>query len=132
VASALNLPAGVWNLENMYGATEELWFPEWEYGGPYWDSARMQAQYRRWSPHLAAGNLKTPMLVLHGELDYRVPYYESVSLFSALQRLNVPSRLVVFPDEGHWIAKPQNQQLWWREMQGWFGRYLLPRTSAAR
>jgi dipeptidyl aminopeptidase/acylaminoacyl peptidase len=129
---ALATHAGVWNLENMYGATEELWFPEWEYGGPYWDSARMQAQYRRWSPHLAAGNLKTPMLVLHGELDYRVPYYESVSLFSALQRLNVPSRLVVFPDEGHWIAKPQNQQLWWREMQGWFGRYLLPRTSAAR
>jgi dipeptidyl aminopeptidase/acylaminoacyl peptidase len=128
--------AGVWNLENMYGATEELWFPDWEYGGPYWQGDLMQTQYRRWSPHVFAARLKAPHLVLHGELDYRVPYYEGVSLFTALQKLNVPSRFVVFPDEGHWIGKPQNQRLWWNEMQGWFTRYLAPegapRQAAAR
>jgi dipeptidyl aminopeptidase/acylaminoacyl peptidase len=128
---ALASHAGVWNLENMYGATEELWFTDWEFGGPYWDPKAMQTQYRRWSPHLSAARLKTPMLVLHGELDYRVPYYESVSLFSALQRLNVPSRLVVFPDEGHWIGKPQNQRLWWGEMQGWFAKYLQGAAASA-
>jgi dipeptidyl aminopeptidase/acylaminoacyl peptidase len=123
---ALVTHAGVWNLENMYGATEEIWFPDWEYGGPYWDPKLMQTQYRKWSPHVFAGALKTPHLVMHGELDYRVPYYEGLSLFTALQRQNVPSRLVVFPDEGHWIAKPQNQRLWWGEMQGWFTKYLAP------
>jgi dipeptidyl aminopeptidase/acylaminoacyl peptidase len=122
---ALASHAGIFNLENMYGATEELWFTEWEFGGPYWDPKAMEAQYRKWSPHLAAGSMRTPMLVLHGELDYRVPYYESVSLFTALQRQNVPSRLVVFPDEGHWITKPQNQQLWWSEMHAWFAKHLL-------
>ena len=118
--------AGVWNLENMYGATEEVWFADWEYGGPYWKPEVMRSQYRRWSPHLSAANLKVPHLVLHGELDYRVPYYEGVSLFTALQKLNVPSRFVVFPDEGHWIGKPQNQRLWWGEVQGWFTKYLRP------
>jgi dipeptidyl aminopeptidase/acylaminoacyl peptidase len=117
--------AGVWNLENMYGATEEVWFPEWEYGGPYWNATAMATQYRKWSPHLFAANLKKPHLVMTGELDYRVPYYENVSLFTALQKQGIPSRLVVFPDEGHWIGKPQNQQLWWGEMQGWFAKYLL-------
>ncbi len=121
---ALFTHAGVWNLENMYGATEEVWFPEWEYGGPYWDPKVMESQYRRWSPHLFAANLHVPHLVATGELDYRVPYYENISLFTALQKLNVPSRLIVFPDEGHWIAKPRNQQLWWGEVQGWFSKYL--------
>ena len=129
---ALATHAGIWNLENMYGATEEVWFPEWEYGGPYWKPALMRSQYRRWSPHLFAANLKAPHLVLHGELDYRVPYYEGVSLFTALQRQGVPSRFVVFPDEGHWIGKPQNQRLWWAEVQGWFAKYLLPQATAAR
>ena len=121
---ALFTHAGVFNLENMYGATEELWFPDWEYGGPYWQGDLLETQYRRWSPHLSAGKFRTPHLVIHGELDYRVPYYEGVALFSALQRQNVPSRLVMYPDEGHWILKPQNQRLWWSEVQGWFARYL--------
>ncbi|HKG93535.1 MAG TPA: S9 family peptidase [Gemmatimonadaceae bacterium] len=129
---ALVTHAGVFNLENMYGATEELWFPEWEYGAAYWDSTAMEQQYRKWSPHLSARNFKTPHLVLHGELDYRVPYYEGVSLFSALQKQSVPSRFVVFPDEGHWVLKPQNQRLWWNEVQGWLTKYLTsdgrPRT----
>jgi len=121
---ALVSHAGPFNLENMYGATEELWFPEWEYGGPFWDSTAMATQYRRYSPHLYASHFHTPALVLHGELDYRVPYAEGLSMFTALQRQGVPSRLVVFPDEGHWIGKPLNQKLWYAEVQGWLEKYL--------
>jgi dipeptidyl aminopeptidase/acylaminoacyl peptidase len=121
---ALVSHAGPFNFENMYGATEELWFPEWEYAGPYWDSTAMATQYRRYSPHLYAAHFATPTLVLNGELDYRVPYTEGLSMFTALQRRGVPSRLVVFPDEGHWIGKPQNQRLWWSEVQGWLAKYL--------
>jgi dipeptidyl aminopeptidase/acylaminoacyl peptidase len=120
--------AGVFNLESMVGATEELWFTDWEFGR-YTDPTLMATQYRKYSPHLYVKNFKTPMLVLTGELDFRVPYTESLQLFTALQRQNVPSRLVVFPDEGHWIAKPQNQQLWWNEVQGWFAKYLNPAVT---
>ncbi|MDO8500231.1 MAG: S9 family peptidase [Gemmatimonadaceae bacterium] len=123
---ALFTHAGPFNLENMYAATEELWFPEWEYGGPSWDKTAMDTQYRVWSPHLYAANFRTPMLIVHGELDYRVSYYEGVSMFTALQRQGVPSRLIVFPDEGHWIGKPLNQKLWWGEVLGWFEKYLRP------
>jgi dipeptidyl aminopeptidase/acylaminoacyl peptidase len=115
--------AGVFNLEAMYGATEEIWFPEWEFGGAYWDSTASAQQYRKWSPHLYVSQMNTPTLVIDGELDFRVPYTEGLSLFTALQRRGVPSRLVIFPDEGHWIGKPQNQQLWWREVNGWITRY---------
>jgi dipeptidyl aminopeptidase/acylaminoacyl peptidase len=121
--------AGPFNLENMYAATEELWFPEWEYGGPFWDPKAMREQYRVYSPHLYAAKFRTPTLVLNGELDYRVPYTEGLSMFTALQRQGVPSRLVVFPDEGHWIAKPQNQRLWWGEVQGWLSKYLSKTAS---
>ncbi|MBC7788409.1 MAG: S9 family peptidase [Anaerolineae bacterium] len=121
---ALVSHAGVFNLEHMYGATEELWFVEKEFNGPYWNSAAMSDQYRKYSPHLFAGNFRTPTLVLHGELDYRVPYTEGLSLFTALRRQNVPSRLVMYPDEGHWITKPQNQRLWWNELQRWLTTYL--------
>jgi len=128
---ALVTHAGPFNLENMYGATEELWFPEWEFGGPFWDSTAMASQYRRYSPHLFASHFVTPTLVLNGELDYRVPYTEGLSMFTALQRQGVASRLVVFPDEGHWIAKPQNQRLWWSEVQGWLEKYLHAGSTAA-
>jgi dipeptidyl aminopeptidase/acylaminoacyl peptidase len=123
---ALFTHAGVYNLENMYGATEEIWFSDWEFGGPYWDRNAMDSVYRRWSPHLFAGNFHTPHLVVVGELDYRVPYTEGLSLFTALQRQGVPSRLIDFPDEGHFIGKPQNQRLWWGEALGWFTKYLNP------
>jgi dipeptidyl aminopeptidase/acylaminoacyl peptidase len=121
---ALVSHAGVFNLESMYGATEELWFTDWELGGPWWNEEAMRTQYRVYSPHLFAKNFKTPTLVLHGELDYRVPYSEGLSLFTALQRRGVPSRLVVYPDEGHWILKPQNHRLWMNEVQAWLTRYL--------
>jgi dipeptidyl aminopeptidase/acylaminoacyl peptidase len=123
---ALFTHAGVYNLENMYGATEEIWFSDWEFGGPYWDKNAMDSVYRRWSPHLFAANFHTPHLIVVGELDYRIPYSEGMSLFTALQRQGVPSRFIDFPDEGHWIGKPQNQRLWWGESLGWFTKYLRP------
>ena len=121
---ALVSHAGPFNLENMNTATEELWFPEWEYGGDFWNPTAMRNQYRVFSPHLYAKNFKTPTLVTGGELDFRVPYTEDLSMFTALQRQGVPSRLVIFPDEGHWVLKPQNQRLWWGEVQSWLTRYL--------
>ena len=127
---ALVSHAGPFNLENMATATEELWFPDWEYGGPFWDPKAMASQYRVYSPHLFVKNFKTPTLVTGGELDYRVPYTEDLSMFTSLQRMNVPSRLVIFPDEGHWIGKPQNQRLWWGEVQGWMTKYLEGKTKA--
>jgi dipeptidyl aminopeptidase/acylaminoacyl peptidase len=110
--------AGPFNLEAMAGATEELWFTDWEFGR-FTDSTMMRTQFRKYSPHLYAKNFKTPTLVTQGELDFRVISTESMQLFTALQRNNVPSRLIMFPDEGHWILKPQNQRLWWNEVQGW-------------
>lgn len=116
--------AAVYDLESMYGATEELWFPEWEFKGVPWQN---RAEYERWSPHRFAGEygkFKTPMLVIHGEQDYRVPYTQGLELFSALQRQGVPSKLVLFTDEGHWIGRPHNSQLWYREFLGWLAAYL--------
>ncbi len=113
--------AGVYNLTSMYGATEELWFPEWDLGGMPWTNPD---GYAKWSPHTYAKNFKTPTLVTHGELDYRVPVGEGLQLYTTLQRLNVPSRLLVFPDEGHWINKPQNAELWYRTFLEWMGRWV--------
>jgi dipeptidyl aminopeptidase/acylaminoacyl peptidase len=127
---ALVSHAGIFNLEHMYGATEEIWFTEWEMGGPFWKPKAMDENYRRWSPHLSAEKFKTPVLLIHGELDYRVPYYESVSMFTALQRQGIPSRFVVYPDEGHWILKPQNARLWYGEVLGWLGRWLGTSTTS--
>ena len=118
---ALVSHAGVYNLESMYGVTEELWFPEWEFGGPPWENPEM---YERWSPHRFAKNFKTPTLVVHGELDFRVPIGEGFQLFTALQRRGVPSKMLYFPDEGHWVLKPQNSRLWHEQVLGWFDQWL--------
>jgi len=117
---ALVSHAGVYNLEGMFGATEELWFTEWEFGGPYWQD---RSNYERWSPHRFAQNFRTPTLVVHGALDFRVPETEGMQMFTALQRQNVPSRFLHFPDEGHWISRPQNQIVWWETVLDWIGRY---------
>ena len=114
---------------DLFEAIAKGTFPEWEFGGPFWDPKAMREQYRTNSPHLFAARFKTPTLVLHGELDYRVPYTEGLSMFTALRRQNIPARLVVFPDEGHWIAKPQNQRLWWNEVQGWLAKYLATKPA---
>jgi len=116
--------AAVYDLESMYGATEELWFAEWEFKGVPWEN---RAEYDRWSAHRFAqnyGKYKVPMLVIHGEQDYRVPYTQGLELFTALQRQGVPSKLVLFTDEGHWIGKPHNSQLWYKEFLGWLLTYL--------
>lgn len=118
---ALVSHAGVYNLESMAGATEELWFVNWEFKGMPWQN---RTQYERWSPHRFAANFKTPTLVTAGELDYRVPVDQSYQLYTALQLKNVPSKLVVFPDEGHWILKPQNSEFWYKNVLGWFETHL--------
>jgi dipeptidyl aminopeptidase/acylaminoacyl peptidase len=117
---ALVSHAGVFNLTSMYGVTEELWFPEWDLGGTPWTNPE---GYAKWSPHTYAKNFKTPTLVTHGEIDYRVPVGEGLQLFTTLQRQGIPSRLLVFPDEGHWINKPQNAALWYRTFLEWMGRW---------
>lgn len=114
---------GVFNMESMYGETEELWFPEWEFGGTPWKNRDL---YEKWSPHQFAEHLKTPMLVVHGQLDYRVDVSQGLEAFTALRRQGVPSRFVYFPNEGHWVLRPRNRRVWWSEVLGWLGKYLGP------
>lgn len=118
---ALVSHAGVYNLESMASVTEELWFVNYEFKGMPWENA---ANYEKWSPHKFVKNFNTPTLVTAGEIDYRVPVDQDYQLFTALQLKNVPSKLVVFPDEGHWIMKPQNSEFWYRNVLDWFGKYL--------
>ena len=112
---------GMFNTESAYGSTEELWFPEWEFGDTVW--ANREA-YRKWSPHLFASQFKTPTLVVHGQLDYRLDVSEGFQLFTTLQRLKIPSKMLYFPDEGHWVLKPQNSELWYKTVNGWVDSYL--------
>jgi dipeptidyl aminopeptidase/acylaminoacyl peptidase len=111
---------GVFNLESMYGSTEELWFVEWEFKGTPWDNPEM---YARWSPHRFVKAFKTPTLVIHGGLDYRVPLEQGLAMYTSLQRRGVPSRFVTFPDENHWVLKPANSVRWYREVLGWLETY---------
>ena len=116
--------AGPYDLVSEYGATEELWFADWEFGGPPWVKPEL---YRKWAPSEFAaglGKYKTPSLVVGGELDFRVPYNQDLEFFTALQVQGVPSKLVIFPDEGHWVLKPQNSELWYGTFLDWLGRYL--------
>ena len=113
--------AGVFDLRSMHGATEELWFPEWEFLGTPWTSPE---QYSKWSPSAFVQDFETPCLVIHGQLDFRVPVTQGFQLFTALQRQDVPSRLLYFPDEGHFISRPRNAELWWRTMLDWLAQYL--------
>ncbi len=100
--------AGVFDLQSMYGSTEELWFPEWEFNGTPWTNP---GQYKKWSPSNYVKNFKTPTLVTHGQLDYRVDVSQGFMMFTALQRMGVPSKMLYFPDEGHHILKPLNAKL---------------------
>ncbi len=108
--------AGVYDQVSMYGATEELWFPEWEFKGTPWTNPEL---YERFSPSNFADKFRTPTLVIHGEHDYRVPYTQSLQLFTALNRQGVESKLLFFPDETHFIQKPQNARLWWHTVLKW-------------
>jgi len=113
---ALVSHAGVYDLGSKFGATEELWFPLWEFGGAPWDKPET---YAKWSPSNYVKDFHTPTLVVHGELDFRVPYDQGLQLFTALQMQKVPSKLLVFPDEGHWVLKPQNSLLWYKTVLDW-------------
>ena len=120
---------GVFNLESMYGTTEEVFFTNWEMGGPYWKSPEVQKDYDKFSPHRFVKNWKTPLLVIHNEKDFRVPIGQGMEAFTAAQVLNVPSRFLYFPEEGHWVTQPQNSVVWNRVFFDWLDKYLKPSQS---
>jgi len=112
--------AGVFDLKSMFYVTEELWFPLWEFEGNPTESEL----YRKFSPSNYVDNFETPTMVIHGALDFRVPIGQGLGMFTALQIMDVPSKLVYFPDEGHFVTKPQNRLVWWNQVHKWFGKYL--------
>ena len=111
--------AGIFNTESMQLGTEELWFPHWEFKGWPWESAETKARWQSQSPSSGIASMTKPMLVSHGELDYRVPVTEAFQLYNTLQVRGVPSQLLYFPDEAHFVAKPQNSKLWYETVLGW-------------
>jgi dipeptidyl aminopeptidase/acylaminoacyl peptidase len=114
---------GVFNLESMFGATEELWFSNWDMKGPYWQEPKPES-YSKFSPHLFVKKWDTPILVIHNDKDFRVPLTEGLQAFTAAQLQNIKSRFLYFPDEGHWVLKPQNAVLWNRVFFDWLGQNL--------
>jgi dipeptidyl aminopeptidase/acylaminoacyl peptidase len=116
---------GVFNLESMYGTTEEMFFVNWDLGGPYWNPA-LKGEYLQHSPHKYVQNWDTPIMVIHGENDFRVPIGEGMQAFQAAQLKGIPSKFLYFPDEGHWVMKPQNALMWQREFFSWLDEYLKP------
>ena len=111
---------GMFNAESAWGTTEELWFNDWEFKGTPYDNREM---YQKWSPHQYAKNFKTPTLVVHGQRDYRLDVSEGFQLFNTLQMEGVPSKMLYFPDEGHWVLKPQNSRLWYQTVNGWVDQW---------
>jgi dipeptidyl aminopeptidase/acylaminoacyl peptidase len=112
---------GMFNAESAWGTTEELWFNDWEFKGTPYDN---RESYVKWSPHQYAKNFKTPTLVIHGQRDYRLDVSEGFQLFTTLQMEGVPSEMLYFPDEGHWVLKPQNSQLWYKTVNDWVDRWI--------
>lgn len=113
--------AGLFDITSKFGSTEELWFPEWEFHGTPYTNPEL---YKKFSPSTYAKNFKTPTLVIHGQYDFRVDVSQAFQTFTALQRLGVPSRFIYYPDECHFVTKPQNARLWWNEVHGWFDKWL--------
>ena len=116
---------GVFNLESMALATEELWFPEWEFGGPAW-STTARRNFARCSPHLSANRIRTPTLVITNEQDFRVPVDQGLQLFTALRRNGVPTEGLVFQNEGHWVLGALDSKRWHESVFSWLNRYLAP------
>ncbi len=113
---------GVFDARAMAYETEELWFDEWEHGGhPYYEAP---AEFERWNPVNYVSNWKTPQLVVTSEKDFRIPYTQGIAAFTALQRRGIPSRLLIYPDENHWVLKPRNSVQWYDEFFGWTTRYI--------
>lgn len=115
---------GMFNDVSAFGTTEELWFNLWEFKGTPWTNPKT---YKKWSPNLSAPKFKTPTLVVHGQLDYRLDVSEGFQLFTTLQLLKVPSKMLYFPDEGHWVLKPQNSRLWYKTVNDWVDQWAKPR-----
>ena len=111
---------GMFNTYSAWGTTEELWFNNWEFKGTPYTNPEM---YEKWNPRIAGKNFKTPTLVIHSQLDYRLDVSEGFQLFTTLQTMGVPSKMLYFPDEGHWILKPQNSQLWYKTVNEWVDRW---------
>jgi len=123
---------GMYNPESAFGSTEELWFNEWEFRGKPWDyygKPDSENPFRKWSPALSAKNFKTPTLVVHSQLDYRLDVSEGFQLFTTLQLMHVPSKMLYFPDEGHWVLKPQNSRLWWKTVNDWVDQWTKAAPS---
>jgi dipeptidyl aminopeptidase/acylaminoacyl peptidase len=121
---------GMFNAESAFGSTEEDWFNIWEFRGRPWDyygRPDSENPFRKWSPSLSAKNFKTPTLVIHSQLDYRLDVSEGFQLFDTLQLLGVPSKMLYFPDEGHWVLKPQNSRLWYRTVNDWVDEWTKAR-----
>ena len=114
---------GLFNLESWYASTEELFFANWDIGGPYWDPSLKDA-YAKNSPHRMVDKWDTPIMVIHNELDFRVPLNQGLEAFTAAQLKGIPSKLLYYPDEGHWVLKPQNGVMWHREFYDWLDTYL--------
>jgi dipeptidyl aminopeptidase/acylaminoacyl peptidase len=112
--------AGIFDLRAMAFETEELWFDEWDHGGPWWS----RSDPEKWNPVNHVTKWKTPTLVIHGEKDFRIPYSQSLAAFTALQRQGIESKLLIFPDENHWILKAQNSIQWHKTVFAWVGKYL--------
>jgi len=111
---------GMFNTVSAWGTTEELWFPSWEFKGTPYTNPEM---YEKWNPRNYGKNFKTPTLVIHGQLDYRLDVSEGFQLFDTLQVMGVPSKMLYFPDEGHWVLKPQNSQLWYKTVNDWVDQW---------
>jgi dipeptidyl aminopeptidase/acylaminoacyl peptidase len=117
---------GLFDAESAFGSTEEDWFNIWEFKGHPWDyysKPDAENPFRKWSPSLSAKNFKTPTLVIHSQLDYRLDVSEGFQLFDTLQLLKVPSKMLYFPDEDHWVLKPQNSQLWYKTVNDWVDQW---------
>lgn len=112
--------AGLYDMPSFYGSTEELWFPEFDLGGPMWSA---DSDYHKFNPSAHADKWQTPMLVIHGLKDYRVPYAQGLGAFTNLQRKGIDSRLVIFPDENHWILNQDNRVRWYNEVFQWLDKY---------
>ncbi len=112
---------GIFDQRTMYYSTEELWFPEWEHGGPYYQNPQ---QHEKSNPSSFVTKWRTPMLVIHSEQDFRVPLEQGIATFTALQRRGIESRLLTFPDENHWVLKPANSVLWHRTVFDWLAEHL--------
>ncbi|MDP2713527.1 S9 family peptidase [Rheinheimera sp.] len=115
--------AGLYDMPSFYGSTEELWFPEFDLGGPVWQA---ESDYQKFNPAALADKWQTPMLVIHGLKDYRVPYAQGLGAFTNLQRKGIDSRLVIFPDENHWILNKDNRVRWYNEVFQWLDKYTKP------